>query len=233
MTGRTAENFILFGYAGLLIISFSLAMRGRDAPFLCRSTGGFALRRPWEHCACLGLYGLLPLLLPLLMVSDDLRFYGAVRSDHWPSLWAFTGIGLAGAAFFWWISRPTEFAVDEGRRTYRWSEGWPPFRRIRTGPLSDLEGVWAAEDGSDHRPYLVYVARQGGTGRMVVEGFSSAAGAEHYADELAAVLAVPRLMPGACRWPQFSGRRQRAWAGAADARPPYRRCRRYRLHLGE
>ncbi len=123
--------------------------------------------------------------------------------------------------------------MDEGRRTYRWSEGWPSFRRIRTGPLSDLEGVGAAAGGSDHRLYLVYVARRGGPARMVVEQFLSAAGAEHYADELAAVLGVPRLVPGTCRWPRFSERRQRAWAGTADVHPPYRRCRRYRLHLGE
>ncbi len=230
MTGRTAANLILFGTVGLWIVAFLLAMRGRRAQYLCPYPSGFALRRPWEHCACLGLMGLLSLLLPLLVVSDDLRVYGAMRSDHWPYLLAFAGIGLAGAVLFWWMGGPTELAVDEGRRTYRWSEGWSPFRRTRTGPLSDLEGVWAEPSGSS-RVYLVYVGWRGGTGRMVVGLYSSAAGAEHYADELAAVLGVPRLAPGACRRPRFSERRARA--GEADTPPPYRRCRRYRRHLGE
>ncbi len=100
MTGRTAEDLILFGNAGLWIIAFPLAMRGCRARYLRPYPNGFAFRRPWEHCACLGLMGLLSLWLPLLMVSDDLRFYGAVRSDHWPSLWVFAGIGLERVRHF-------------------------------------------------------------------------------------------------------------------------------------
>ena len=169
MTGRTAAHLILFGNVGLWIIAFPLAVRGWRARYLCPHPKGFVLRRPWEHCAILGLIGLLSLLLPLLMVSNDLRFYGAVRFDHWPYLWVFVGIGLAGAALFWWIGRPTELAVDEGRCTYRWSEGWPPCRRITTGPLSDLVGVGAEPGGSSNpSPHLVYVRWRGGTGRMVV-----------------------------------------------------------------
>ena len=232
MTGRTASDLILFGTVGLWIIVFLLAMRGRRAQFRCPYPSGFALRRPWEQSACLSLVGLLSLLLPLLIVSNDWHVYGAMRSDHWPHLLAFAGIGLAGAVLFWWMGRPMEFAVDEGRHTYRWSEGWFPFRQTRLGPLSDLEGV-GAEPGGSSKLYLVYIARRGGTGRMVVDLCSSAVGAENYADELAAVLGVPRLAPGACRWPQFSERRQRAWAREADPHPPYRRCRRYRRHLSD
>jgi len=168
--------------------------------------------------------------MPLVVATNDLSLYGTVRPGDWPYLWAFVGIGLAGAVFFWWMGLPKELAVDEDRRTYRWSEGWPPFRRVRTGPLSDLSGVGAMIGGGS--AYFVYVGGPGGAGKMVVEGFSSAEGAEYYADELAAVLGVPRLVPGACQWLQSTRQRQRANAEAANARPTYRRCRRYLLRLG-
>ena len=123
------------------------------------------------------------------------------------------------------VARPEEMAVDEEGRTYRWSAWWPPLRRVCTGPLSDLEGVWA-ESGS--RGYLVYVGWRGGTRRMVMERFQSPDSAVYYADEMAAVLGVPRLARGA-DWRLWPPDRLRAGPDAADARPLYRRRRRHRL----
>lgn len=225
MTGHTAANLIVFGNAGLWIVAIPLAVRAVHARYLPPSLKGFTLRRPWEQCALLSLIGLFSLLLPLVVASGDLRLYGAVRPNHWVYLWTFAGIGLAGAALFWWKGRPEELAVDEERRTYRWSAGWPPLRRVCIGPFSDLEGVWA-EGG--YGGYLVYVGWRGGIGRMVVERFQSSDSAVYYADELAAVLGVPRLARGA-DWRLWPLDQPQAGPGAADARPLYRRRRRQRL----
>jgi hypothetical protein len=225
MTGHTAANLIVLGNAGLWIVAIPLAVRAVRARYLRPSPDGFALRRPWEQCALLSLIGFLCLLLPLVMASNDLSFYGAVRPNHRAYLWAFAGIGLAGAALFWWVGRPEELAVDEERRSYHWSVGWPPLQRVRTGPLSDLEGVWAE---SGYRGYLVYVGWRGGTGRMEVGRFQSSDSAVYYADELAAVLGVLRLARGA-DWRLWPPDQPQAGPGAADARPLYRRRRRHRL----
>lgn len=222
MTGHTAANLIVFGNAGLWIAAAPLAVRAVRARYLRPSPNGFTSRRPWEQCALFGLIGLFCLLLPLVIASGDLRLYGAVRPGHRAYFWAFAGIGLAGAALFWWVGRPEELAVDEERRTYRRSAGWPPLRRVCTGPLSDLEGVWAE---SGYRGYLVYAGWRGGTNRMVIERFQSSDSAVYYADELAAVLSVPRLARDADwrLWPPDTE------TGAADAPPLYRRRRRHRL----
>ena len=177
----------------------------------------------------MGLMGFLSLLMPLVVATSDLRLYGTVRPDHWPILRAFIGISLVSAVFFWWIGRPMELAVDEDRRIYRWIEGWPPFRRTRTGLLSDLSGVGAIMGSGS--ACFVYVAGPGGVGKMIIDRFSSAEGAEYYADEVATLLDVPRLAAGACRWPQFSEQRQRAYAEAASVRSTYRRCERYPLRF--
>ena len=234
MMSQALVCLILFGNIGLMAFAALLALRGAYAQSLRPSRSGFVLfqtgfvfRRPWEGCIGMGLMGFLSLLMPLVVATSDLSLYGTVRPDHWPLLWAFVGIGSAGAVLFWWLGRPMEFAVDEDRRTYQWSEGWPPFRRVHTGPLSDLSGVGAMIGGGS--AYFGYVDGPGRAGRMVIERFSSAEGAEYYADELAAVLGVPRLEPGACRWPQLSRRKQQAYAEAANVRPTYRRCRRYLL----
>ncbi len=191
---------------GILVAAFMLALRGLRAPYLRPSPGGFALRRPWEMCAVLALMGFASTLappLPLLQAcSSDRRSHEDARRDFWPHLCGMEGLGLAGATLFLWAGSPQELAVDEERRTYRRSTGWPPFRRACIGPLSDLEGVWAEEHSSGSSCIcLVYVGWRIGPRRLVrlvVGRFWSEAGAEYYADELAAVMGVPRLVPGAC-----------------------------------
>ncbi len=227
---QTLVNLILFGNAGLWLVVFLLARKGAHTPRLRPLLSGFVLRKPWAGNACLSLVGFLSLLMPLVVATSDFRLYGTVRPDHQPFFWAFVGIGLAGATLLWWLGRPTELIVHEDRHIYRWIEGWPPFQWTRTGPLSDLSGVGAMMGGGN--AYFAYVGGPGGAGRLVVERFSSAEGAEYYADELVAVLGVPRLEPGACRWPRLSRQRQRANAEAANARLTYRRCRRYILRSG-
>ena len=89
-----------------------------------------------------------------------------------------------------------ELTLDEEGRTYRRTAGWFPFRRTQTGPFSDLTGV-GAMIGGGVRTYFVYIGWR--KSRVIAGRFSSAEGAEYYADELAAVLNVPRLAPGSCR----------------------------------
>ena len=224
MTSQMLVNFILFGNIGLWLVATMLGLRGLGSSYPRPVPKGLVFRRPWEHCACLGLVGILSLLMPLVVATNDLGLHGAVLPSHWPYLRAFAGIGAAGAALFWWMGCPVEMTLDEERRTYRRTAGWPPFSRTRTGPFSDLSGVGAMIGGGSST-YFVYISLR--KGRAVAERFSSAEGAEYYADELAAVLDVPRLAPGSCRWPQLSSRKQRAYAEAVNARPTYRRCTRY------
>ena len=236
MTIPVLVNLILCCNIGLWLAVFTTFWLSRRAPRLHPSRNGFILspngfvfRRPWGECAGLGLLGVVSLLTPLIAATNASGLYGAVRPGDWPAFLVFVAICLTGALLFWWMSQPTELAVDEDRRTYRWIEGWPPFRRTRTGPLSDLAGVGAMIGGGS--AYFVYVDGLGRAGKLVVERLSSAEGAEYYADELAALLGVLRLAPGACRWPQLSRQRQRAYAEAASVRPTYRRCRRYLLRF--
>ena len=223
MTSQTLVRLILFGNIGLWLIVFLFAWRGLRASYSRPVPSGFAFRRPWEHCTCLGLLGILSLLMPLVVATNDLRLYGAVLPNHWPYLRAFAGICVVDAALFWWVGCPVELTLDEERRTYRRTAGWSPFSRTCTGPFSDLTGVGAMIGGGS--TYFVYIGLR--KGRVVAERFSSAEGAEYYADELAAMLGVPRLEPGSCRWPQLSRQQQRAYAEAANVLPTYRRCRRY------
>ncbi len=228
MTIQMLVNFILFGNIGLWLLVFLLAWRGLRASYSRPVPKGFVFRRPWEHCACLGLLGMVCLLLPFVVATNDLRLYGTVLLVDWPYLLAFAGLGLAGTALFWWIGHPMELTLDEEGRTYRWTAGWFPFRRTQTGPFSDLTGV-GAMIGGGVSTYFVYIGWR--KSRVMAARFSSAEGAEYYADELAAVLGVPRLGPGACRWPQLNSRKQRTYAEAANARSTYRRCKRYLTHF--
>lgn len=188
------QDVVIWTCVGIFVVTFSLALRWAlsHSGYLRPSPGGFALRRPWEECAVLGLWALLGLLVPLLVASDGLRPHEVTPRDSWIGAGVFQGICLVGAASLLWGGRPQELAVDEGRRTYRRREGWPPFRRAYAGPLSDLAGVWA-EPHTDNHSYLVYVGWRAGLGKMVVGQFGSADGAEYFADELAAVLDIPRL----------------------------------------
>lgn len=178
---------------GVMLAAALFALRAASAHSLRPFPGGFALRVPWQKRAILGLVGLQSFLLPLLLISDNLWHDGFIRREDWGACGFFTGMCWLGAIFFFWQSGPRELVLDETQRTYRRSEGWPLFRRVSAGPLSDLSGVWA-ESNTDHNSYSVYIGWQGKRGKMLVEQFrSSLEGAEYFAAELAATLAIPRL----------------------------------------
>ena len=184
----------LWIFIGWFIASLLLIPKALNARYLRPFPGGFVLRRPWEQRAYLGLMGLLCLVVPLMTADSNLRPHHRPQPGFWHGWAIFTGSCLAGMALFWYVSGPRELAVDEERRTYRRSEGWPPFRRVYTGPLSDLAGVWAeVAAGTGPGRYLVYVGWQTGPKRLLVEQFRAENGANLYADELAGVLAVSRV----------------------------------------
>ena len=176
-------------FLGMLL----LALRMSNAHYLRPFPGGFALRRPWEVNVLFVLIGLMGLFAPLAHVGGSLRFHPIQRHENWIGIGIFVGICWLGAVFLFWLSRPQELMLDETRRTYRRSEGWPPFQRVSAGPLSDLSGVWA-EAGSSASTYWVCIGWQGKRGSMPVEKFgSSLEGAQHFASELAATLGIPYL----------------------------------------
>ncbi len=179
---------------GIFAAALLLIPKALSARYLRPFHGGFALRRPWEQRTYLGLMGLLCLVVPLMVADSNLRPHHPAQPGFWPAGAIFTGICCLGSPLFWWASGPRELVVDEEQRTYHRSEGWPPFRRVFAGPLSDLAGVWAeAAAGTGPSRYLVYVGWRTGPKRLLVEQFGSDNGAEYYADELADVLGVPRL----------------------------------------
>lgn len=178
---------------GWFIVTLLLIPKALGARYLRPFPGGFALRRPWKQRAYLGLTGLLFLVVPLMVADSNLRPHHPAQPGFWHGWAIFTSICLTGVPLFWWASSPRELAVDEERRTYRRSEGWPPFRRVYTGPLSDLAGVWTEAAAGSSRSYLVYVGWRAGPRRLLVEQFGSMNGADLYGDELADVLGVPRL----------------------------------------
>lgn len=178
---------------GVMLAAFLLALRAPSTHSLRPYPGGFALRTPWEKRAILGLAGLQALLLPLALVGDTLHFHTVIQRETWIEAGTLTGMCWLAAALFFWQSGPRELVLDETQRTYRRSEGWPPFRRVSAGPLSDLSGVWA-ESNTDHNSYSVYIGWQGKRGKMLVGQFSSSLeGAEYFAGELAATLGIPCL----------------------------------------
>lgn len=179
-------------FAGIMTSALLLIPKAMSARSLRPFSGGFALCRPWEQRVYLGLMGLMCLIVPLMIADSNLQPHHHAQPGFWHGWVIFTGICLAGVLLFWWTSGPRELAVDGERRTYRRSEGWPPFRRVSAGPLSDLAGVWA-EAAARPGGYLVYVGWRAGPRRLLVEQFRSGDGANLYADELADVLGVPRL----------------------------------------
>ena len=193
VTGQTEANLIGFGVIGLWLVAAALGFLGMRSGYSRPVPSGFAFRRPLAQCAFLGVIAMNCLLLPMLEASYDLRLYGQVRPDHWPFLTLFAAFGLAGAALLVWGGQFQDLVVDVEQGTYQRSAGWPPFRRVRTGPLSDLVGV--GDEYQGRGSYLVYMQWQGKGGRMMVSRFRSECEAEHYADGLAAVLGVPRLAP--------------------------------------
>lgn len=178
---------------GIFLGAMLLVLRLSNARYLHPFPGGFALRRPWEVNVLFVLISLMGLLGPLALVGGNLRFHAVLRRETWIEIGVFVGICWLGAAFLIWLSGPQEIAVDEKQRTYRRSEGWPPFRRVSAGSLSDLSGVWI-EPNTNADKYWVCVGWQGKRGSMVVEQFSSSLeGAQYFANELAATLGIPCL----------------------------------------
>ena len=177
----------------LFLGTLLVALRVSNAHYLRPFPGGFSLRRPWEANVLFVLLGLMGLFAPLARVGGSLRFHPVQGRETWIEIGIFVGICWLGAVFFFWLSGPQELMLDETRRTYRRSEGWPPFQRVSVGPLSDLSGVWA-EAGSSPSTYWVCIGWQGRRGSMPVEKFgSSLEGAQYFASELAATLGIPCL----------------------------------------
>ena len=187
------HNVVTWPLAGLMLAVILLGLKAQSARYLRPFPGGFALCRPWEANVILGLVGLMSLLPPLLLLSDDLWHGGNLQHEDWTLWGSYAGIFWPGAIFLFWQSSPRELTLNETQRTYRQTEGWPPFRQVSAGPFFDLSGVWAERD-TDGNNYLVYVGWQNKRGKMLVEQFSSSLeGAQYFAGELAATLGIPCL----------------------------------------
>ena len=176
------------------MLAAALGFLGMRSGYSRPVPSGFAFRRPLAQCAFLGVIAMNCLLLPMLEASYDLRLLRAGAPGPLALPDPLRGVRLGqGQPYSVWGGQFQDLVVDVEQGTYQRSAGWPPFRRVRTGPLSDLVGV--GDEYQGRGSYLVYMQWQGKGGRMMVSRFRSECEAEHYADGLAAVLGVPRLAP--------------------------------------
>ena len=100
---------------------------------------------------------------------------------------------LSGLAF--WFSGPDDVYFDTERKTYYLVKGSPFAAKTRTGPLSDLWGVYVGRTRGKTRYFCVGVTWWGGGGSVTLGWFSSEVQAEQFAESLMSNLELKQVMP--------------------------------------
>lgn len=188
--------FFIFGYISLLAILYARAMRdgSRRVP-APQATIAFRTRTSDRLLsAFIGLS--LALCIAGIFWSSTAD---AIRHHRFAADEAFCVLVL-GAMFvgpllgmFLYFSGPCDLSLDLARRTYRFVYGWPQHPRVLEGPWEDMAGV-----------YIVYFSRSGcyhvklawrrEKGMCPTLGtFGSEGAAEAFADEISALLGLPRV----------------------------------------
>jgi hypothetical protein len=100
---------------------------------------------------------------------------------------------LSGLSF--WFSGPDDVCFDTERKTYYLVKGSPFSAKTRTGPLSDLWGVYVGRTQGRCRYFCVGVTWWGGKGSVTLERFNNKASAERFAAMLMSNLELKQVMP--------------------------------------
>ena len=100
---------------------------------------------------------------------------------------------LSGLAF--WFSGPDDVYFDADRKTYHLVKGSPFSAKTRTGPLSDLWGVYVGRTQGKSRYFCVGVTWWDEGGSVTLERFSSKMQAERFAASLMSNLELRQVMP--------------------------------------
>ncbi len=138
-------------------------------------------------------------IMMLLMTSGPVFIWLAVAQEHAVNsgFYGFlTFYALLCAAldvmFLRWTG-PKDMYFDLDHKTYRYITGWPFFAKTRTGPLSDLGGVYVRETRNQGY-FLVGVVWQSGDS-VTLEMFSNRSKAEQLAASLMSDLELKQVMP--------------------------------------
>ncbi len=93
-------------------------------------------------------------------------------------------------------SGPDELRLDLVQRTYRRVSGWPLFPKARSGPWTDIQGIYVGSvAGASGSTRFVGVTGMRLGGRQDLGRFNAPPAAEHFADKLASDLGLPRIRP--------------------------------------
>ena len=145
-------------------------------------------RKPWLVRA----FG----VIMILVFTSAPVFVGLeLRREHAVDYGFLTFYALCCAAldviFLWW-SGPNDIYFDRDQKTYRYVKGLPFFAKTRTGPLSDLWGVYIAQKRGT---FFVGVIWWGGGSSITLEWFSDRMKAEQFAAIFRAMLGLKEVMP--------------------------------------
>lgn len=99
------------------------------------------------------------------------------------------------SALAFWFSGPDDVYFDLEQRTYRLVKGSPFSTQIRSGPLTDLWGVYVGQTQGRSRYFCVGVTLWGGKGSITLERFSTGVQAERFAAQLMSNLELKQAMP--------------------------------------
>ena len=99
------------------------------------------------------------------------------------------------SALAFWFSGPDDVYFDTKQKTYHLVKGSPFAAKTRTGPLSDLWGVYVGRTQRNRRYFCVGVTWWGGGDSVTLEWFPDIMKAERFAATLRAMLELKEVMP--------------------------------------
>ena len=120
---------------------------------------------------------------------------GILSKPHpdYGALLPFVLIFVGPSLLLWRMSGPNDIYFYLEQKTYRYIKGWPLFAKTRTGPLSDLSGVYIRE--TRNQGYVLVGLTWEDGGSTTLEMFSNRVKAEQFVASLMSDLGLKQVMP--------------------------------------
>jgi hypothetical protein len=134
-----------------------------------------------------------PLLLAGILASGD--SHQPMTAASWVMFGLLESLGTVIGLALFRVCGPNELAVNLDRRTYRYTHGWPFHPTVRTGSLDeDIAGVYVrcAQMNVTYEVGIVWKHRPGW---RLLDRFNRSGQADRFAEEMAAALELPLVVP--------------------------------------
>ena len=195
--------FLFFGFFGWITVALFLGFRGlSDGSLRVADTGAeVKFRKRVSERTGSTMMSALFIVGPLLQYGQ-----GAINAaqHHQPvPVWAYFALffGVLIAAGFGglmlYLSGPRDLSLNLDRHTYQFISGWPQCPRVQAGPWEDMAGVYVRHfSGRSGVRYIVEIAWRCERRSCPILGrFGREEDAKALADQMAALLGLPRVAP--------------------------------------